>query len=129
MSIIQITAFGCMAAALCIVVRNQKPELAMQIGLAAGAVILVALFSQITGILSSIKELANRYSIDFDFFSVAVKVIGIAYIAEFGVQVCKDANENAIASKIELGGKVLMAAIATPVMVSLIDTVVKLLPA
>ena len=129
MSIIQITAFGCMAAALCIVVRNQKPELAMQIGIAAGAVILIALFSQISGILTTLKEMADRYGINYDFISVALKVIGIAYIAEFGVQICKDAKENAIASKIELGGKVLMAVIATPVMISLIDTIVRLLPA
>lgn len=100
----------------------------MQIGLAAGAVILIALLSRITGVLSAVKELADRYRIDTDYLFVAVKVIGIAYIAEFGVQVCRDANENAIAAKIELGGKVLMAVIAAPVMVSLIDLVVKLLP-
>ena len=128
MSIIQITAFGCMAAALSIVIRKYKPEIALQIGLAAGAVILIALLSTITGILDAIEEVANRYGVDFDYFFVAVRVIGIAYIAEFGVQVCKDANENAIASKIELGGKVLMAALAVPVVVSLIDTVVQLLP-
>jgi len=34
--------------------------------------------------------------------------VGIAYIAEFGAEVCRDAGEGAIASKVELAGKLLL---------------------
>ncbi len=46
---------------------------------------------------------------EFAYFSIILKIIGIAYIVEFGgAQVSRDAGEEAIASKIELGGKVVM---------------------
>jgi stage III sporulation protein AD len=53
--------------------------------------------------------------------ATVIKIIGIAYAAEFGSQICADAGEGAIASKIELGGKGLIMAISTPIIVSLVE--------
>ena len=45
-----------------------------------------------------------------------LKIIGIAYIAEFGAQITKDAGQGAIASKIELAGKILILVMAIPIL-------------
>jgi stage III sporulation protein AD len=57
-----------------------------------------------------------------------VKIIGIAYIAEFGAQITKDAGQGAIASKIELGGKVLILSMAIPILTVIIETIISMLP-
>jgi len=60
--------------------------------------------------------------------STILKIIGIAYIAEFGAEVCKDAGEGAIASKIELAGKVIIIVLAAPIITSLLDLIVEIMP-
>ena len=57
-----------------------------------------------------------------------LKIIGIAYIAEFGAQITKDAGQGAIASKIELGGKVLILSMAIPILTVIIETIISMLP-
>jgi stage III sporulation protein AD len=52
----------------------------------------------------------------------------LPYIAEFGAEICKDAGESAIASKIELAGKVIIVVMAVPIITSLLDLVLKVMP-
>jgi len=63
------------------------------------------------------------------FLETILKIIGIAYIAEFGAQMTRDAGQGAIASKIELAGKVLILVMAVPIIQIIIETVIDLLPA
>ena len=49
-------------------------------------------------------------------------------MAEFAVSICKDAGESAIATKIDMGGKVMIVAISIPIISSLLETIVKILP-
>ena len=60
------------------------------------------------------------------YFSIVLKVIGIAYLTQFGSQLCADAGESAIAAKIELAGKVLMMTAAAPVLTGLLEMVMGL---
>jgi len=60
--------------------------------------------------------------------SLILKVIGIAYIAEFGAQVCRDAGEGAVAAKVELAGKALVLLLALPIVYAILDFVGRLLP-
>ncbi len=48
-----------------------------------------------------------------------LKVTGIAYLAQFGMQLCIDAGQSSIASKIELAGKIMIMIISAPVLISL----------
>ncbi len=51
------------------------------------------------------------------------KVIGISYLVCITAELCKDAGENAIAAKIELGGKLIILAMAIPIINSLLNLV------
>ena len=62
------------------------------------------------------------------FICLNFKIVGIAYIAEFGAQICKDAGEGVIASKIEFAGKVLIMIMAVPILIALTDLIVKMIP-
>ncbi len=63
------------------------------------------------------------------FLETILKIIGIAYIAEFGAQVTRDAGQDSIASKIELAGKVLIMVMAIPIITVMIETIIQILPA
>jgi stage III sporulation protein AD len=62
------------------------------------------------------------------YVSVAVKVIGVAYMAELGASVCTDAGESAIAAKIELAGRVMLLVLAMPVLMDLLNIILGLIP-
>lgn len=67
-------------------------------------------------------------NVNGQFLGILLKITGIAFLTEFAVSVCKDSGETAIASKVDLGGKVIIIAISIPIISSLLETVVKVLP-
>ena len=77
-------------------------------------------------LLALLRETAEQAGVGEGYFSVVLKVIGIAYLTQFGAQLCADAGEGAIASKIELAGKVVMMTVAAPVLTGLLEMVMGL---
>jgi stage III sporulation protein AD len=128
MEIIQIIGLGIIVTILILVIRQQRPELAVQLSLALSVVIFLMVVGKISLVLDLFRELADRANINQLYLNTVLKIIGIAYISEFGAQVCRDAGEGAIASKIEFAGKILIMVLAIPIIAVVLDTVVKLLP-
>jgi stage III sporulation protein AD len=126
--IFQIAAFGIISAVLILILKKDRPEYALQIGIVSGVIILFLIVGRISGIIAFIEKLAGDYNIDTEYIGIVIKIICIAYISEFGVQICKDAGENAVAGKMELAGKIIIATLALPVMGALIETLVSILP-
>jgi stage III sporulation protein AD len=62
------------------------------------------------------------------FLATILKIIGIAYITEFGAQVTRDAGQESIAAKIELAGNILIMVMAIPIITVIIETVMQILP-
>lgn len=128
MEILQIVGIGIVATVVIAVLKNQRPEISIQVSIITGVVV----FLLIAGKLSAVIILLNRYmtkvNIDAMYFTTLLKIIGIAYIAEFGAEVCKDAGEGAIASKIELAGKIIIVVLAVPIMTSLLDLIINIMP-
>ncbi|MCG7406299.1 stage III sporulation protein AD [Paenibacillus sp. ACRRX] len=129
MEIIQIVGLGLIAAILVLVVKEQKPMFAFLISAFAGIVIFLFLIGKIEAVIKVLEDLANRSGIQPVYLKTILKIIGIAYIAEFGAQVVRDAGQDGIAAKIELAGKVLIMVMAIPIISVIIETVMKLLPA
>lgn len=128
MSILQIAGIGITAALLAVVIKQHRPEMALLISLAAGAFLFFFVLGNITAVVSTIEQLAQRSNLNAIYLDTVLKVIGIAYIAEFGAQLCRDAGEGAIASKIELGGKILIMLLALPVLTALMEVILRILP-
>ncbi|PEJ57032.1 stage III sporulation protein AD [Bacillus sp. AFS017336] len=91
-------------------------------------VLFLFLLDKVQYLLHEIQKLANQANIKNIYVETLLKIIGIAYIAEFGVQITKDAGQGAIASKIELGGKILILVLAVPILTALIETILSFLP-
>lgn len=75
-----------------------------------------------------LEKLALNANVNMMYVETILKIIGIAYIAEFGAQITKDAGQGAIASKIEMTGKILIMVMAIPILTVIIETVIGLLP-
>ncbi len=86
------------------------------------------LLNQIANVFQMLEKIAVNANINIYYVETILKIIGIAYIAEFAAQITKDAGQGAIAAKIELAGKILIMVMAIPVIRVVIETVLSLLP-
>ncbi|SES71010.1 stage III sporulation protein AD [Natronincola peptidivorans] len=128
MEIFQIVAIGLIATFLSVLIRNEKPEIGIYIGLVTGVIIFIFIVTKLQAVITILNQLANTINIDDIYLSTILKIVGIAYIAEFGAQVCRDAGEGVIASKIEFAGKILIMVMAVPILVSLMDLIINIVP-
>jgi stage III sporulation protein AD len=128
MEIIQIVGLGLAATILIVVLKGQSPQIAFLLALLVGVFIFIFLLDKISLVIGLLERLSVQAGVEMIFLQTILKIIGIAYIAEFAAQLAKDSGEGAIASKIELAGKVLILVLALPIVQRVVETVLNLLP-
>lgn len=128
MDIIQIVGLGIVTTFLALILNQQKSSYTMLLVVFVSSVIFLLLLDQISKILEMVTSLAKQANVNMIYIDTLLKIIGIAYIAEFGAQITKDAGQGSLASKIELAGKILIMAMAIPILTVVIETIVGFLP-
>ncbi|CAG9609313.1 hypothetical protein NEOCIP111885_03055 [Pseudoneobacillus rhizosphaerae] len=124
----QIVGIALVATFLALIVKEQKPNFAFLLIVFVGCAIFLFLVDQIYAIFQMLQKIAVNANVNLIYVETILKIIGIAYIAEFAAQITKDAGQGAIASKIELGGKILILAMAIPILTVMIETIIQLIP-
>ncbi|MCI9247169.1 MAG: stage III sporulation protein AD [Clostridia bacterium] len=128
MDIIKIIGIGLIALIIIIIVKQYRPEFTIYVSLVAGALILLMVMDKIGGIIDLLTSLSNKTAINNEFLVLLIKITGIAFLTEFAVSICKDSGEVAIANKVDLGGKVIIISMSIPIIASLLETILKILP-
>ena len=126
MDILKISAIGITAVFLSAAIKKDSPYFALLIGLATGVLIIFLIAEPVKEVFYVLDKLSKESGINSAYLSIVIKVIGIAYISEFAVQISHDAGESSIAGKIELAGKILIMAVSAPVLLSLTELVMGL---
>lgn len=128
MDVIKIIGVGLISLIIIIIIKQYRPEFTIYVSIAAGVIILLLIADKLTAIIDLLTSLANKTSINNEFLSLLIKITGIAILTEFASSVCKDSGETAIASKVDIGGKVIIIALSIPIISSLLETILKILP-
>ncbi|MDK2798705.1 MAG: stage sporulation protein [Clostridiales bacterium] len=128
MEILQVVGLGLVATIISIVLKSQRPEISIQISIITGVIIFALVAANLSAVLKLLEGIANKVDIDLVYVTTIIKIIGIAYISEFGAEVCRDAGESAIAAKIEFAGKILIIVMAAPIILALLNLLVEILP-
>lgn len=114
MMIVTIAGVTVVAAFLAIVLRQQRPEQAMAVSLAAGIGVLALVVSSALPVIATIRELLNGAALPGEYGAVLFKALGICLLTQVAADACRDAGENALAAKAELAGKILLLTLALP---------------
>jgi len=126
--IIKIIGIGLIALVIAIILKQYKPEYVIYISIIAGVLILFLVMEKLSGIINLLQAISNKTYINKEFLGILLKITGIAIITEFAVSICSDAGEKAIASKIETGSKVVIIAMSIPIISSLLELIIEILP-
>ncbi len=125
MDILQIAAVGLVAGILALSVKKTNPEIALQVSVVAGVLILITVLPALSESVAFITDLSQIAGIS-EGVSLVLKITGIAYVCEFSSQLLKDANEGAIASKVEFGGKLVIVVLTLPLLREFVELVSEL---
>ncbi|HHV06907.1 MAG TPA: stage III sporulation protein AD [Firmicutes bacterium] len=128
MEIVPVLGVAVASTLLILLIRQEQPELALLLSLAVGALIFLFAVTRLGSVISVLQTLAQRTGVNPQYFALILKIIAIAYIAEFGCQLCRDAGQEALAGTVELAGRVIILLLSVPILVTVFDLALKLLP-
>ena len=128
MDIIKIIGIGLISLIIIIIIKEYRPEFTIYISVIAGILIIAFSLDKLTGIINILITLSNKTGINSQYLEILLKITGIAILTEFAVSICNDAGESAIATKIDLGGKIIIISISIPIIVALLELIIKILP-
>lgn len=127
MEILKIIAFGLVATLLIQFISQNGKAYGNLIRTACVVILMIFIVTQLSSVFQVVRDLANKLHMDNTYLNIVLKVVGIAYLAEFGSQLCEDAGEKAIGGKIQWAGKVMIFVIATPVILALMNMIAELI--
>ena len=118
---------GAALCALCMVILLRGQKSGFSTGVAATAAVLLfgAAVSELLPVTREVSEMANGSGVG-KWMVVMMKTLGIAIVAQFGADICRDSGETSIASKLEMVGKAEIILLALPLMRELIALAVRL---
>ena len=126
--LIKILGIGIIALVIVVILKQYKPEYAIYVSIIAGILILFMAVEKLSGIINLLQAISDKTYINKEFLGIILKITGIAIITEFAVSICADAGERAIATKIEMGSKVIIIAMSIPIISSLLELIIEILP-
>ena len=127
MDIIKIISFALISLLIVGVVKTERRDVALLISMVAGIIIFMFLISKLTIVVNFLKTLSNKANIDIVYLDTVFKILGIAYLSSFCAEICKDAGESSIASKVEFAGKILILTLAIPILMAVLQTILKIM--
>lgn len=112
--IIKIIGIGFISLIIIIILKEYKKDFVVYAELIGGAIILYFCIDYLKRIIDFINQLSVT-GISNSFIILLVKITGISILTEFAVSICRDIGETAIASKVDLGGKLLIVSLSIPI--------------
>lgn len=122
--IVFIALLGVVASML---LKKAESNLSFAVAIVTGIIIVTFFYTEINNVVSVFKTFTSGYGVSETHVKLLVKVLGISYITQFGASIAEECGEKFIAKKVELGGKILIVSLSIPVLINLLDNIIKLL--
>lgn len=123
MNMLKVGILGVVGVLLAIQFKSGKTEYGIYISVVLSLAIFYGVFGQLQYLAEMIREIENYIEIDHSYITTLLKMLGITYIADFSSAICKDAGYQAIASQIEIFGKLTVIVLSMPVLYALLNTI------
>ena len=121
MDILKISGMAFVIITMSAILKQTKPEFAIQIILISAVMMLSVVFTYSKTIYDYLVDLCMQTGINTQYIKIVFKIIVISYVTEFTASLCKDSGESAIAVKVETVGKLIIIAASLPVFKELIS--------
>lgn len=127
MEILKIVALALTGVILSALMKSINKEISIYIILATVILLFLSVIDKLTDIFHFLEGIYDNVTYGRTFFPVILKVLAVAYITDFTAQLCKDAGEATIGSKVELAGKIIIFYLAMPILTAILELIGSLL--
>jgi len=128
MDIFRIIGVALLTTFAVLLIRPTKPEIAALVGLGGGILVVLMFVESLQTIIGNVSHLVDRTGVGGTMFSALLRIVGIAYLAEFAAGICEEAGNTTMAKKVILAGKVVILILALPIINNLIEVVIGIVP-
>ena len=122
MNIIQVGLLGVGGVLMAVYLKQEKGEIAIYLCIATSVLIFLGIFDYLEVLVETIREISSFVEIDLVYMETLLKMLGITYMAEFASGICKDAGYQAIATQMEMFGKITILVLSMPILLTLLKT-------
>ncbi len=123
MEIIKIAGICIICAILSSLISQTNKEISVMLSIAAVAICALAIIGSVSDVISGLNSIFKVIGIDTAYLSVSFKALGICYVCELSSSSCRDCGESALASIIDISGKVAISLLCLPLLEKLTDVV------
>ena len=123
MDILRIAVLGIAGVMIALLLRKEKGEYSTFISMAVCICVFIYIITKVETVLLFVERLESLVLVDGTYIALVVKMVGITYVAEFAVNVCKDAGYGAIAGQIEMFAKMSILVVCIPVLTAFLETI------
>ena len=128
MDIYKIVALSIVAVLLITILKSaKKDDFALIVTIITAVILFTLVLLKLESIVSLLESLVQKSGINMEYLTLLLKVTGISYVIELTTNICKDAGNSAIASKVEMLGKISIVVLTIPILTSVISTVLNIL--
>ncbi len=112
-----------------LILRQQKPEWAPFLRIAATVLALGGILSAMAAVLSVVEGFSDLVGggVDAETRRILYKALGLALLTEAAASICRDSGETGLAGWVEMAGKLEILLLSLPLVRTVVETVVTLL--
>ena len=116
-------ALAVFSALVILMIRRMNPELSFALCAVTVIVLLLACGGIMDELIRSLRQAQQIFGSSAAELLPMLKCLCIAFISKTGADLCRDASQSALASALETAGSLCAAAVAMPMILSLMTTI------
>lgn len=120
---VKVVLIGISSIFLAMAAGSIKKEYGFFVAVCAALMIFSYGLSKISVITEGIRSFEKSVGLEGEYIAILLKMVGIAYLTQFAVSLCRDAGHGAVAGQIAFAGKISMLIVSLPVLEALVQTI------
>ncbi len=120
MDVLLIAAFAVAACIIAVTLKDWQPNIAILISAAAGVMLTVYIVLGFVPYIPSITAMTGIPDGSI-YMTTLLKAVGICAVAGTASDVCRDAGQNALASRVDIGGRICVVIVSLPLFSKLLE--------
>lgn len=121
MDLFAVIGLAIVAAVICLLLRQYRPEYALLVSLGCGIVLFGWILEGLKPAFTALSNLMERTAVSSSYIQAMIKTLGICYVTQLAADACRDAGQTAIAGKVELAGRVCIVVLSLPLFEDLVS--------
>lgn len=125
--ILSISGAALICSALILLIKQYKPEFAFAVSVVATIILFSFILPSLGGVLDYINEIVDLSAISEENFKIMLKCLGICVVTKLTCDACRDCGQEALSSKVEMAGKIIIVSVSIPLFTDLLTIIEKVI--